>query len=111
MGEDSQGGLERQSFRLPGPEHAAFVEREQAKDGEIRPYFLLQAPDYREIKGRFLDHIIAGKSGPPAGLTDLNSALEVLNLADWLKPLLFQVFDSGAPWRWNALTMGTRDKV
>merc|ERR1712232_772509 len=50
---------ERRTFKLPCVEHAAWVEKEQAMNPDIRPYFLLQSPDYRRLKDMVLKHIIA----------------------------------------------------
>ena len=72
---------------------------EQSKDPEIRPYFLQQAPDYDRLKGEFITHILAGKTGIPAGVVGLSGALEALKLADLLRPTLEQCSKGGEPWR------------
>lgn len=95
-------GAETRSFQLPDAEHAAWIEREQAKKPEVRQYFFLQAPDYQRLKGMVLDHIIAGAAGLPEGAAGLDHALEVLELADFLAPLLKNTWERGQPWTWTA---------
>jgi predicted dehydrogenase len=102
LGEDE----ECQTFTLPSEAHASWVKKAQEMDPEIRPYFLLQSPDYRKLKGDILEHMAANKPGTPAGLCDISAAVEVLHLADMLKPLLQDIWDAGSPWTW--VPEGTR---
>ena len=85
-------------FRLPSAEHEEWVLAEQARDKEIRPYFLQQAPDYKRLKGDFVAHILSGAKGIPEGVVGLDGAIEALKLADLLKPTLEQCSKDGAPW-------------
>ena len=83
------------SFRLPDPEHEKWVVAEQAKDPEIRAYFLQQSPDYRNLKRAFVSHIAAGKPGVPAGVVSLDMAHATLQLADLLAPVAKQCLKQG----------------
>merc|ERR1712039_639362 len=51
VGTAAAGTEKQNSFRLPSAEHEAWVAKEQALEPEIRPYFLLQSPDYKRLKG------------------------------------------------------------
>mmetsp|Transcript_51293 Transcript_51293/g.134699 ORF Transcript_51293/g.134699 Transcript_51293/m.134699 type:complete len:376 (-) Transcript_51293:100-1227(-) len=93
-------GTDRRSFRLPSTEHETWVETMREKDSEIRGYFLLQSPDYRRLKRRFIDHILEGEPGVPHGAVDLAGALEVLRLADLIAPLVKDLWTGGEPWQW-----------
>ena len=75
-------------FRLPSAEHEEWVLAEQARDKEIRPYFLQQAPDYKRLKGDVVAHLWSGAKGLPEGVVGLDGAIEALKLADLLKPTL-----------------------
>jgi predicted dehydrogenase len=95
------GDGEQVEHRLPNVEHEKWIFAEQAKDPEIRPYFLQQAQDYERLKAEFIAHIVAGKPGIPSGVVGLDGAVEALRLADMLKPALKQCWVQGAPWRWE----------
>merc|ERR1712014_55097 len=71
-------GDNRCGFTMPSPEHAALVEKQQAADPDIRPYFLLRSPDYKRLKSLLVEHISAAKSGLPAEVASLDYAVEVL---------------------------------
>lgn len=88
----------RKTFRAPTSQHEAWMVEEQAHDPEIRPYFLLQKPEYKRLKDIFFDHILQGKAGIPDGVVGLDGALEALRLADLLAPVLKECWRSGAPW-------------
>lgn len=72
-----------------------------AADPHIRPYFLQQAPDYERLKGTFIDHIVRGEPGIPAGVVGLDGAIEALTLADMLVPALKKAWADGEPWTWS----------
>lgn len=81
-------GYPRMTFTTPDGHHAKWVVEQQQLRPNIMPYFLLQEPDYRELKRRALEHVSSGRAGVPAGLVDLRGAREVLMLADYLAPKL-----------------------
>merc|ERR1719223_1820230 len=45
-----QKGVSRESFTMPGEEHARWVEEQQKVRPKMRGYLLLQQPDYLELK-------------------------------------------------------------
>ena len=89
---------DQRAFRLPDPELERWIAEEQARDPEIRPYFLQQAADYSKLKGAFVEHILAGESGIPDGVVGLDGAIEALRLADLLKPIIQKCWKTGGPW-------------
>lgn len=89
------------TFKLPSAKHAAWVEEMEKQNPDTRSYFFLQASDYERLKGRFLDHIIAGHPGVPAGTVSFAGAIETLHLADFLKPVLEECLNKGPPWTWT----------
>ena len=98
-GADADGGS--REFRLPSAEHEKWMRKAAAADPHIRPYFLQQAPDYERLKGTFIDHIVRGEPGIPAGVVGLDGAIEALTLADMLVPALKKAWADGEPWTWS----------
>jgi len=96
-----EGGAAEESFCLPDAAHKAWIEKAQAADPEIRPYFLQQAPDYLALKSAFLRHILTGAPGIPDGVVGLADAEETLRLADMLVPALKHCCQTGTPWTPN----------
>jgi len=88
-------------FRLPSAEQEAEVREAVARDPEIRPYFLQQAADYERLRGGFVQHILNGCEGTPAGVVDMAAAVETLHLADMLAKALRECHASGEPWTWQ----------
>jgi len=89
------------SFRLPSESHEQWMMEVRAKSPNIRGYFLLQAPDYRRLKNKYVDHILSRRQGVPSGGVDIPVALEVLRLADFIAPTVDKLWDGAAPWRWT----------
>jgi predicted dehydrogenase len=98
---DASSGHATSEFRLPSPEHEAWIMKAQKADPLIRPYFLQQAPDYERLKNTFLSHIGSGKAGIPDGVVGLEGAIDALTLADMLVPAIKQCWADGAPWTWH----------
>ena len=87
------------AFRLPDLAQEKEIAAARAADAEMRPYFYQQGADYEALKGAFVDHILAGRPGAPAGVVGAADAVEVLRLADMLKPALLECWRNGAPHR------------
>jgi len=87
------------AFRLPDVAAEKKIAAARAADPELRPYFLQQGPDYKALKDAFVDHILGGRPGAPAGVVGAADAVEVLRLADMLKPALIECWRKGAPHR------------
>ena len=66
--------------RLPTAEHQAWMDAQRASNPHIREYLLQQAPDYRRLKACLLEHIQAGEPGVPAGVVDIDGAVETATL-------------------------------
>ena len=71
----------------PDPKLKERVDKQQAADPEMMPYFFLQSDDYWTLKQRVLEHV-AGKPGAPAGIATIDIAIETLKVAEYLTPLL-----------------------
>ena len=64
------------------------VDRQQAADPSMMPYFFLQSGDYWTLKSRVLEHIAGGKPGGPEGIATIEIAIETLKVSEHLTPLL-----------------------
>ena len=95
---EEEGGATA-AFRLPDLAQEKEIAAARAADAEMRPYFYQQGADYEALKGAFVDHILAGRPGAPAGVVGAADAVEVLRLADMLKPALLECWRNGAPHR------------
>ena len=82
------GGAE--VFRSMTPDEAlkARVDKQQAEDPAMMPYFFLQSEDYWTLKSRVVNHIAEGKPGGPEGIATIDIAIETLKVAEYLTPLL-----------------------
>ena len=81
------GGAEVFRSMTPDAELKAKVDRQQAADPAMMPYFFLQSDDYWTLKQRVLEHV-AGRPGAPRGIATIDIAIETLKVAEYLTPLL-----------------------
>ena len=72
----------------PDDELKARVDKLQAADPAMMPYFFLQSDDYLTLKSRVINHIAEGKPGGPEGIATIDIAIETLKVSEYLTPLL-----------------------
>ena len=82
------GGAEVFRSMTPDAELKAKVDRQQAADPAMMPYFFLQSDDYLTLKSRVVNHIAEGKPGGPEGIATIDIAIETLKVSEYLTPLL-----------------------
>lgn len=82
-------------FQLPALASQEEVARAVAASPEMRPYFVQQQDDYRELKSRFVAHIASAAPGLPPGAVSIDGAVEALRLADLLGPALKELWAGG----------------
>ena len=78
----------------PDDELKARVDKLQAADPAMMPYFFLQSDDYLTLKSRVINHIAEGKPGGPEGIATIDIAIETLKVSEYLTPLLKQKLSS-----------------
>ena len=66
----------------PDQELAQRVEKEQAANPDIMPYFLVQSDDYLTLKQRVIDSMLMPGSGVAPGVATLEIGIEALKLAE-----------------------------
>jgi transaldolase len=52
----------------------------EAKDPGCQPYFYLQDGEYADLKAAIFSHLQSGKSGKPAGVADIDDAVEMMEI-------------------------------
>lgn len=76
----------RSSLPAKGSEDA--LRAKEAAHPNWMPYFFLQEDDYRTVKEMCASHVAAGLPGAPEGIATLEIAIQAMQLADFLTPVL-----------------------
>jgi len=80
-------GVEFKTVR-PDPKLASVAAEIEKEEPGCMPFFYLQDGEYRALKQTIVDHIVEGKSGVPAGIATIDTAIEGLKLCDVINKAL-----------------------
>merc|ERR1711920_62659 len=84
----SKDGKEAFRSETPDDELKKYCAEAAKADPEMMPYFFLQSDDYKTLKSLSTAHVISGAPGVPEGMANIDIAIDALQVAEYLTPML-----------------------